>query len=99
MKRFIIAAALVGATLAAAPASAQPQQGLVNVNITDVSLLNDLQVQAPITVQLPISAAANVCNVTVGVLAQDLADDGKAECNAVSSNAALIRAVNNQRQR
>lgn len=50
----------VGGVALAAPASAAPvfTGGLVNVNIEDVN------------VQIPIGVAANVCGVTVAVLAE-----------------------------
>ena len=50
----------VGGVALAAPASAQPifTGGLVNVNIEDVN------------VQVPIGVAANVCGVTVAVIAE-----------------------------
>ena len=50
----------VGGVALAAPASAQPifTGGLVNVNIEDVN------------VQIPIGVAANVCGVTVAVIAE-----------------------------
>jgi hypothetical protein len=48
----------------AVPAGAQPQQGLVNVNIEDV------------TVVVPINAAANICNVDLDVLILALQDEG-----------------------
>lgn len=56
----------------AGPAAAQPQQeGLVNVNISDV------------IVQLPIGIAANLCEVNANVLAEQ-ARLGGAECDAVA---------------
>jgi len=61
--------------LAAMPALAQPQQrGLVNVNVSDNNV--------PITVQVPIGIAANVCpNLTANVLAQNFAGtDQVANC-------------------
>jgi hypothetical protein len=62
----------------AGPANAQPQQnGLVNVNITDVA------------VQVPIGIAANVCDVNVAVLVNDLADRA-AQCNADADSNAEI---------
>lgn len=70
----LLALALATAMLFAfaLPASAQPQQdGLVNVNVSDV------------VVQLPIAVAANVCDTNVNVLAQQLRDGG-AECDAVA---------------
>jgi hypothetical protein len=79
-KRSLVALALATAMLFAfaLPASAQPQQdGLVNVNLSDVA------------VQLPIAVAANVCDVGVNVLAQQLRDGG-AECDAVAEPDATI---------
>lgn len=52
------------------PGGSPQQDGLVNVNISDV------------VVQVPVGVAANVCDTTVAVLAQ-LADDARA-CDAVS---------------
>ena len=76
------AALTAGAALGlAGPAQAAPQQsGLVNVNITDVA------------VQVPIGVAANVCDVNVAVLIQDLADDA-AQCNADADPNAEITPV------
>ncbi len=58
----------------ASPAAAQPpnQSGLVNVNISDL------------VVQIPIAVAANICDVNVAVLVQDLVDDAAA-CNAAAT--------------
>ena len=52
------------------------QDGLVNVNVTDV------------VVQAPISIAANVCDVTVAVLVSRLAD-GASPCDAAASAEAI----------
>lgn len=61
--------------IAATPASAQDQDGLVNVAITDTQ------------VAIPIAIAANVCDVNVGVLAtQDRF--GGATCNATADSMA-----------
>jgi hypothetical protein len=60
----------------AAPAGAQPQQGLVNVNIEDVQ------------VTVPINAAANICGVSVNVLVLALQAPGPqtfTECDARSN--------------
>jgi hypothetical protein len=71
------AAALSIGTLAG-PVAAQPQQeGLVNVNVTDV------------TIQVPIAVAANVCNVKVAVLA-DLISTGDAQCDADAASDATF---------
>ncbi|MGK5111294.1 hypothetical protein [Geodermatophilus sp. CPCC 205506] len=61
----------LGATVGlASPAAAQPnQQGLINVNISDL------------VVQIPVAIAANICDVNIAVLVADLVDDA-ATCNA-----------------
>ena len=58
------------------PAEAAPviTGGLVNVTVTDVLSGNQ------VTAQVPITVAANVCDVSVAVLAQDLRD-GTADCS------------------
>lgn len=62
----------------AMPASAQTQQeGLVNVDVSDV------------TVQLPIAVAANVCDVAVNVLAEQVRDGG-AECDSEAESGATV---------
>jgi hypothetical protein len=52
--------------VSAMPALAQPvfTGGLVNVNVTDVLTNNE------VAVQVPIGVAANVCGLSVGVLAE-----------------------------
>ena len=102
MRKFMIAAALSAASataIVAAPAVAQNNsQGLVTVNVQDVTILenflNDAQIAAlynlhvPVTVQAPISVAANVCGTTVALLA-DARRAGDAACTATSGSAAL----------
>lgn len=62
--------------LAAGPASAQTQQdGLVNVNVEDVTIL------------VPIGIAANICDVNVNVLAQQERNGG-ATCEATAESVA-----------
>ena len=75
----LAAAPVVGGAALAIPASAQPvtQEGLVNVAITDT------------TIQVPISVAANICDVNVAVLVQDLIDDSAA-CDADSTSEASV---------
>jgi hypothetical protein len=71
----LLTASVVAAGAFAAPASAQNQQrGLVNVAVEDV------------IVQVPVSVAANICDVNVAVLAQ-VADDAAA-CEATSTSTA-----------
>jgi hypothetical protein len=73
MRRIIFALAVSAAMVLglAAPASSQPtQEGLVNVNISDN------------TVQVPIAAAVNLCDVNVAVLAEIVDEAGS--CDAVA---------------
>lgn len=78
--RRIVAVAMTTATaaaMAAGPAAAQPQSGLVNVDIANN------------TVQVPISVAANVCGVQAGVLATGLAS-APYQCTSSSSGTATV---------
>ena len=105
MRKIMIAAALAAA---ATPAFAQigNSQGLVNVTVTDVSILNnflnDTQIAAlnnlsvPITAQVPISVAANVCGTTVALLSA-ARKTGDAACTATSGSDALAKQVTRQR--
>jgi hypothetical protein len=54
------------------PSTPVVQRGLVNVAIGDV------------TVQVPIAAALNLCDVNLAVLVGDFFDDGNATCDAVA---------------
>jgi hypothetical protein len=74
----VLATAAVSMGLIAGPAGAQAnnQQGLVNINLQDV------------TVQVPVSVAAGICGVNVAVLAQDLGQDGRANCPADADSVA-----------
>ena len=103
LKQSLVAACALACASAAVPAFAQ-QSGLVNVNVSDVSVLNNFlnsaQIAAlnnltgPITVQVPVGIAANVCGVTVAVLHQG--PIGGATCTATSGSEALAQAVNRQ---
>ena len=66
----------------AGPAAAQPQVGLINLDVTVIT--GDILSDNVVTVQVPISAAANICGVQVGVIA-DLGQD--VECVARSGEA------------
>lgn len=91
VKRALVAASCAGAmAIPAASASAQPviTGGLVNVTIVDVLSGNQ------VTAQVPITVAANVCDVTVAVLAQELSDGGPVDC----SNDQQIITVSRQRR-
>jgi hypothetical protein len=83
MRRFrlLLVAALTASFIAlvlAVPTGAQNQSGLVNV-----AVVNN-------TVQIPIGIAANVCGVTVNLLAQNLAT-GPTACDAVAGATATRR--------
>jgi hypothetical protein len=72
---------------------------LVNVNLQNV--LNDLSVKlnidranVPINIQLPIQLAANVCGVSVNVLA--VSTGGQANCTAKSAPQELAQVVQQQ---
>ncbi len=100
----MILPALAACVLVATPATAQ-QAGLVNVEVGDVTVLNDFlndtqiaalnNLNVPITVQVPIGIAANVCDVSANVLAQQ-AKNGGATCTAESGSQALAQSVNRQ---
>ena len=68
--------------MAAVPATAAPQGGpvvtggLVNVTIVDAIDINRN------TVQIPVAAAANVCDVNVAILLAAIEDTGTANCDA-----------------
>ena len=108
MRKIILAAAV--AAITASPAFAQVNtgsgNGLVAVNVQDVSILNNFlnkdQIAAlnnlgvPVTVQTPISVAANVCGTTVNALAA-LRKTGAATCDASSGSAAIAKIVQRQK--
>jgi hypothetical protein len=68
---FAVVAASLSCVVAASPAAAANQNGLVNVAVVGN------------TVQVPIGIAANVCGVTVNALAQGILT-GPTACDAVS---------------
>ncbi len=82
-RRSIFAIAMSGLLVLAfaAPTFAQTQRGLVNVNVDDV------------TVQLPIAIAANVCDLNVNVLAEQLRA-GDTDCEADATSAATFQPGN-----
>lgn len=91
-----IAAALLGTV---APALAQ-QEGLVNVNVSNVAndIAKNLSVevsQIPVNVQVPVGVAANVCGVDANVLAKQK-QGGTATCDAKSTSNALDQVVQKQ---
>ena len=88
VRRAVAAATLVGGLafgtlgLSSAASAQVITGGLVNVTITN--LLNNNQV----AVQIPVNAAANVCGVSVAVLAQELTS-GPVNCTSRSGNQTL----------
>ena len=107
MRKFIFAA-VAAATLASPAVSQVSGAGgliVVNIPLTNVSILNDFlnndQISAlnnlnvPITVQAPISVAANVCHVSVAALASQK-NKGGGSCTATSGSSALARLVSQQ---
>jgi hypothetical protein len=102
MKTLAMMTTAVGLCLAA-PAfgqTAADQKGLVTVNLQDVlnNLSADLKVDRaniPVTAQIPINAAANVCGVSVNVLSAQAAT-GPANCSAKTGSQQLTQAVQQQ---
>jgi hypothetical protein len=76
--------------LLAGPSAAQPviTGGLVNVTITDVLSNNTVTVKVPVNVALQL--AANVCDLAVGVLAQDV-HTGSASCTTGTQTIAITQ--------
>ena len=73
----VLTAALTIGFAGSASAQTTTQNGLVNVSLSDT------------TVQVPVSLAANICGVNVGVLSTILAG-GPTTCNATSSSGATV---------
>lgn len=104
MRTFIIAAA-IGAAAAPAAAQLNTSQGLVTVNVQDVSILNDFlnddqiaalnELSVPVSVQVPVGVAANVCGVDANVLASQK-KDGPATCDAKAGSKALAQSISKQ---
>jgi hypothetical protein len=106
MRKLMIAAAAIAAT--ATPALAQVNtgsgNGLVAVNIQDVSILNNFlnndqiaalnNLSVPVTVQVPVGIAANVCGVSAALLGKSGAT--APTCTAKSGSKALAQNVISQ---
>jgi hypothetical protein len=88
-----IATAGLALVLATGAAYAQQQAGLVNVAINDTSILNDLKLTAPVTVQAPIDVAANVCGIDANVLAESVKTNPTYSCEAKQNAQALSQFV------
>jgi hypothetical protein len=76
---FLTGALAVGATAPAASAQPVITGGLVNITVVDVLNNNTVTLDRTVNVALALGIAANVCDVTVGVLAQQL-NTGSATC-------------------
>ena len=114
MRKMMIAAALaaVATPVIGQEVTVGDTAGLVNVTIpanllnnsfnqNEIEILNDNQVNiaAPISIQVPVGIAANLCNVTANVLVADLKQDGKADCTAQNASRALAQQVLRQKAR
>ncbi len=94
MIRTTIATAGLALTLVTGAALAQ-QAGLVNVAVKDTQLLNDLKLQAPVTVQVPADVAASVCGIDANVIAES-SKDASYSCEAKGNAQALSQFVTKQ---
>jgi hypothetical protein len=73
---------------------------LINVNLSDIraEIAKNVDValeRVPITIQLPVTVAANVCGVNVNLLSVQV-DTGNNTCTATTSSVELEQAVKNQ---
>jgi hypothetical protein len=96
MKRLLLASAAVALSAGYASAQTTPE-GLVTVNIQDVLQdiavdLNISDANIPVTIQLPVSVAANVCDVSVNALSLQVST-GTAQCTAVTGSQELTQIV------
>lgn len=102
MIKNLLTSAVAGLALLSAPATmAQTagQEGLVTVNLQNVlnNLARDLKIDRtniPVTAQVPVQVAANVCGVSVNVLSRQAG--GTNVCTAKTSSQELAQAVQQQ---
>lgn len=68
MRKYIasLAAAALMAVGFAGPAAATPQVGLINLDVTVIT--GDILSDNVVTVQVPVTAAANICGVQVSAI-------------------------------
>lgn len=100
MRKMMLAAAVAAAVATPAVAQVNTGNGLVAVNIQNVDILknflNNAQVSAldnvtvPVTVNVPVGVAANVCGVAANVLAEQKGT-GTASCDAKTGSKALAQ--------
>lgn len=105
MRKIILAAASIAAFSTPALAQVNTGSGLVAVNIQDVSILNNFlnkdqiaalnNIGAPVTVQVPVGIAANVCGVSAAVLGKS--GGTNPTCDAKSGSRALAQNVIRQK--
>ena len=103
MRKLLVAAVALAATPALAQVNTGSGNGLVAVNVQNVDILknflNNDQISAlnnlsvPVTVQVPIGVAANVCGVNANVLAQQKKGTDPVSCTARNGSKALANAV------
>jgi hypothetical protein len=89
MMKKILATTGLAFVLTTGAAYTQQQDGLVNVAVSDVNILNDLKLTAPVTVQVPVDVAANVCGVDVNVLSEQVKTNPTYSCEAKQNAQAL----------
>ena len=80
-----LATASLGVAAPAHAASPVVTGGLVNVTIVDLVDVND------VTVQVPVAAAVNICDVNVAILLAAIEDTGTANCTATATSRANNR--------
>ena len=103
--QLVILATLLTATVSVSSVSAQQtdvggSQGLVAVDVSNVRAdiaknINVSENQIPVTVQVPVGVAANVCGVDANILAKQK-QGGTASCAAKSTSQALNQVVQKQ---
>ncbi len=74
--RSLVAAAAVSLFVFAAPVSAQQQEGLVNLNISDNNTV----------IQVPVAVAVQLCDISANVIAEKR-DRGETACNITQEQA------------
>ena len=107
MRKLLLAAVALTATPALAQVNTGSGNGLVAVNVQDVSILNNFlnndQISAldnlsiPVTVNVPVGIAANVCGVNANVLASQRKAGDPVTCTARNGSKALANAVADQK--
>jgi hypothetical protein len=105
MKKSLTYASAVALTLGLAAsafsANAQTSEPLINVNLENIlnNLAVDLKVDRaniPVTAQIPVNIAANVCGVSVNALSAQIASGGGSTCTAVTGSQELTQSVQQQ---